>query len=185
MPVALPSSPLPRTAVPRYIEYGTQLRSNLGGSTQNIMRIGDRVALDVELPPMREVDARAWIAAQMRAKAEGQTVRTRVPQIPGPAGITFVGIANAVQGSIAGANAAQVAVGMWFSAIAANGYSYLHMVTTKVGATIGVAPRLRTNFNGAVIFDAPLIEGWLETPVQWSVEVAQIVGLSFTVAEGR
>ncbi|WP_430635017.1 hypothetical protein [Sphingomonas hankookensis] len=59
-------------AVPRLLQWGSELTPTLGGVTQRLDRIGSRHAIDVQMPPMRiEADGRRWIARLLRAKQEG------------------------------------------------------------------------------------------------------------------
>jgi hypothetical protein len=185
MAVLIPTTPMGSTYKPRYVPYGQRLTAPLGGSTQNIMRLGDRWAFDVTMPPMTEAVARPIIAAYLEALATGQTVRLRVPQLDGPSPVGFVGVVNATNGTINGGGIGGVKQGMWFSVIADNGWSYLHQVTSVSSTLVNVAPRLRASFNTVSQFAAPVIEGWLETPFEWSVEIAQIIGLSCSITEAR
>ena len=185
MAINLPVNPSPASAKFRYLEYGARLSAPLGGSTQNIMRLGDRLAMDVTLPPMTEEQANNWIAAHLEAKATGQTVRMRVPSPVGPTPVTMSGIANQASATVLTGDLSQIKRGQWFTYQAADGFLYLHKITRVSGSTIGVSPRLRRSFNGGVSMDYPAIEGWLDTGFEWDVGVAQIVGLSFNITESR
>lgn len=186
MTVALPLSPMPSEAHPRYIEYGARLAAPFGGVTQNVSRLGDRWSMSVTMPPMNEVNARAWIAAQIRAKTTGEPVRMPVPQIGGPSGVVFSGAVNSPDGTFTGSNVFSVTTGMFFSTVGPSGDSFLHLVTNLYGGgSCSVGPRLRDNLNGPANFAVPVIEGYLESNFEWTVGIAQIIGLSFVVTERK
>lgn len=186
MAILLPTTPPPRTFTPHYVEFGTSLRSPLGGPTQNVLRLGDRMSVDFEMPIMRETTARAWVAALMDAKASGEMVRMGIPQADAsPLAMLFDGVANSLTGQVSGDGHFGLFPGMFLSVVGGNGTSYLHMVTRKTGVSVRLSPRLRTNLSGAAQMKPAIIEGWLDTKAEWTVDVARTVGLTFTVAEGR
>lgn len=60
MAIILPTSPAPRTMVPRVIQAGFENSPEWGGPDQRGERMGDRYAFDVTLPPQRYLDALDW-----------------------------------------------------------------------------------------------------------------------------
>lgn len=183
MALALPTTPGYAKASPRLVAAGGTLRSSLGGPDQELLRFGDRLAVEFDLPPMKAAVAAAWLAAQLRAKVEGASVRMQLAQIgDGPTGKTGTAASGATALTVN--DAAGIVVGQRFSAIV-GGVSYLHFVTGLAGTTVSVAPRLRVALSATALeFVAPVIEGTLAAPA-WSEGLAEVVGLSFSVTEAR
>ncbi|TXI01181.1 MAG: hypothetical protein E6Q76_17455 [Rhizobium sp.] len=83
-----------------------------------------------------------------------------------------------------------IKAGQYFSVIH-SGKRYLHMVTADTTATTGGAaslsifPMLRSPLSSGDVleFAKPYIEGFLPISQQWSVGLAQAVGLAFSVEE--
>lgn len=176
MAIALPQLPRLAKVTPRLIDYGGTLRSSTGGPEQRILRLGSRFAVDVELPPMTEACAAAWIAARLRSVTTGETVVLTMPQTRTPAAnAAGAGTANSTVVTAAGL------VGQFFS-VTAGGRNYLHqMVAAGVAA-----PRLRASFAGTMEFVAPKLEGWLDGAEHgWTIERLRFVGQSFTIRENR
>lgn len=183
MSITLPALPRGVRVDPALVEAGGTLRSALGGPDQALLRFGDKIRVAYAFPTVDAACARTWLAAQMKAKATGDTVRISVPQMgAGPTGVTGVGAAGST--SVTGTGAGGVAPGQWFSFVA-GGVSYLHMVTSNTDGALTVAPRLRAALSGAMEFAAPVIEGFLDAAPAWSVERLRFVGLSFSVTEAR
>lgn len=184
MSVALPELPRAARFAPRLIRAGGDLKSSLGGPTQRISRLGSRYAVDVALPTMDLACGQAWVAAQLQAEAIGATVRLALPQRRDlPTGVTATGASGSTLVDVTGAGGAAIVAGMLFS-FESGGVSYLHMVTGVDGAELSVAPRLRAALAGALEFEAPQVEGFLEE-TSWSVELLRFVGQTFTITEAR
>lgn len=174
MAISLPA--LPRGATVRFalVTTGGKLASSLGGPTQALLRFGDRMRVDYQLPLLDPACARAWLAARMQSDATGEPVRGAVPQLGvAPASPTGSGSAGSTEATVSGE------VGQLFSFVASS-RSYLHMKTAG-----GVAPRLRAALSGAVEMAAPVVEGFLDDPTEWSMERLRFVGLEFSITEAR
>ena len=184
MAVSLPTTPSPRDIVTNYVAAGGVLESALGGPSQEIVRFGDRLSLEVQLPPMKIATARAWIAARMAARATGDTLVLTVPQPGGgPTGRTGTGTSGST--TLTASSGASIIAGMRFS-FTVGGVIYHHVVTNVAGNTLTIAPRLRASPSSAALnFAAPQIEGRITDNAMWSETLAEIAGLSFTLTEAR
>lgn len=182
MAITLPTLPRQASLDFRMQDLGGDLTPIFGGPVQRILRLGSRLLADVTLPTLTAACARTWIAARLRAKTEGETLRLTVPQM---------GAAPADRAAISGAGAGLVvadgtglAAGQLFS-FEAGGVVYLHMVTGVAGGAVSVGPALRANPAGLTLnFAAPVIEGLVDGP-DWSLERMRFVGQRFTLAEAR
>lgn len=173
MAIDLPALPRGAQVEIGLVPAGGKLRSTLGGSTQALLRFGDRMRATYRLPLLDADCARAWLAAKMASEASGEVLRCFVPQIgEGPSGASGAGSSGSVSATVDGEN------GQIFS-FEAGGKSYLHM---KTGSGT-VAPRLRAALSGGVEMEAPVIEGFLDDGVSWSMERLRFVGLSFAITE--
>lgn len=197
MAVALPLDPGPLTANPGYLDWGGVIRSPLGGVDQRLNRLGDRFAIDVEMPPMpAEEMGAAWVARIIRAHKEGAL-------FPWPQGIDVDGSgALAVDGAgqtgttlnVRGSAVGRKFVEGQFFSVIHGGRRYLHVITAAATANsagkaaLGIEPMMRTSYaNGAVIeVDQPMIEGFLEgTGRDWTINIARFVGLTFRIVEAE
>lgn len=187
MPVDLPTLPRGATVSPRLVSFGGPLTPVLGGPVQRIARLGDRFAVEVEMPPLHADCAARLIAARLRAKTLNDTLRMPVPQAGNGAAvgapIASAGAVNSASLTLPGA-AGVVTVGMFFS-FSVGGRSYLHMVTSVAGSVVGVAPLLRASPAGqALNFAAPVIEGDADGAA-WSVQLGRFTSQRFTITEAR
>lgn len=182
MPIDLPALPRQATLEVRLQDFGGDLTPVLGGPVQRLSRLGSRLAVEVTLPTLDLACARTWIAARMRAKAEGQTLRLTLRQLGGsPADRAAV---SGVGTSVAVGSAAGIEVGHLFSFVV-GGVSYLHQVTAISGGNLSVAPMLRASPAGQTLnFVAPRIEGLVDGG-EWSLERLRFVGQRFSLAEAR
>lgn len=196
MAIALAAIPKEAKVVPRILDFGARLNPPLGGASQYIARIGDRCAVDVELPVLDDAPARALIGARARAKAEGQTLTLAWPCVaqatigaPLANGAAQTGTSLIVDGITPGK---VILPETWFS-YPANGRHYLHMVTTQVAAdglgaaTLNVAPMLRFSpaDNAALEFVAPVLEGFIDGDVEWTLTRLTFRQTSFTLQEDQ
>lgn len=195
--VTLPALPKGAKINARLIRFGSDLTPTLGGPVQRVSRLGSRFALDVELPPLLAADARAWVAARLKAEAENATVRLTWPQVAPvvpPFGTVQVdgagqtGARLAVKGMVPGGGCA---LGLFFSFADATRH-YLHATTENAVASgagtalYSVAPLLRASpgNNVALNFTAPTIEGLLDgASIDWTIEQLRVSGASFTLTE--
>lgn len=183
MTVILPALPRLTRVSPTYRDFSARLSPPSGGQEQRIGRLGDRWSVHYTLPPMSEVQALAFVAAQARATTEGSTVRGVLPRRDAaPVGVTAVGVTNSTV--ITPSSVDGVTVGMFFS-FEAGGHVYLHQVTGIAGGNLNVAPRLRATLNGALNFAAPVVEGFLDGSPSFDIERLALSGVSFTISEDR
>ncbi len=186
MAIDLPALPRGSTIAPRGLRFGGDLRSVLGGPTQRMTRLGSRFAVDVDMPKMAAPCAAGLIAARLRAETLGDTLRLPIPQNGnGSAAGAPTATGGAINSAVlTKAGGGAIAVGMFFSFVA-GGRSYLHMVTSVAGATLGVAPLLRASPVGHVLnFAAPVIEGLVDETA-WTLERLRVIGQRFTITEAR
>lgn len=182
MAIALPTSPGPVSAVPRMLDWGSDQSPVLGGPVQRVERLGSRHAVDFTMPPMRYVDAMAWIQRLKRGKS--QRVIMEFPQpgldLSGYGTGSITGSGSSVSISGAGGSLKE---GQFFS-IVQGGRRYLHSADGN-GSNITITPMLRVPLSGASVeVGNPKIEGMLSgDEVSWTVDLAEIVGISFTVTE--
>ena len=191
MAITLP--PVPRLAAvsPRLITFGADLTPPLGGPTQRIRRLGSRFAVDVQLPALDRECGMRWVAALIRAEAEGQTLRLAFPKVLANAVTPSVGSSNQ-QGTALGVSALSAAVlaGSFFSFEAA-GRAFLHMVTANAAAdatALNIAPLLRASpaAGTALNFAEPVIEGFVDPgPIGWEQQLKRFASLKFTLTENR
>lgn len=195
--IVLPSDPWPSGVSFRPVRAGFDLPGTFGVD-QRVSRMGDRWAMDVQMPPMPYGDtALRWVARLSRAR--GDVVRMRVPQpgldLRGRSGDVLVKGAGQAGTSLlvdGGREAYPVREGQWVS-ITTGGRSYLHLVAADAlfdsagEATLTLDPMLRVSpaDNSPVEIEEPVIEGFLEAGQEWTVDVARHVGLSFTIRERR
>lgn len=186
MAITLPALPKAASVGPRLIEAGGVIESPLGGSALVLSRIGDKLAIDVQLPRFEKDQASAtlWLSQRMRAKAEGQMVRLVVPQMGDGAGVAACTASSGSGAQLVKSGGAGVAVGMFFSFVK-SGRAYLHQVTSIDGSTLGVAPPLRADPTGLTLdFATPTIEGYLDG-LAWTLERLRFVGQAFSITEDK
>jgi hypothetical protein len=196
--VALPADPAPANADPAYLDWGGQLRPIFGGAIQKLNRLGDRFALNVQMPVMESADdGRIWVASLVLAQRAGaimefpqHSLDVGQPGVPVVDGADQSGSTLALRGFEPGY---AVRFGQFFSLIV-GGRRYLHMAAADVAAdgdgrmALPIAPMLRVRpGNGALAeFRQPMIEGWLDGDrLSWSLDTAQFVGLSFSIGEAK
>lgn len=196
MSVSLPALPDLAQVSARLVDFQSVLTPILGGPVQTIQRLGARFAVDVMLPPLEPVDAATFLSARMKARAENDTLTLSWPQaevwsvIGGSPVVNGASQAGA-RLNISGLSAGQtIPAGRFFSFVA-GGRNYLHMTTLAVTANgsgqvqLHVAPLLRASpANAAALnFSAPVVEGLLTGPVEWSLERLRWTSTSFTLSE--
>ena len=195
MPVDLPATPGPVEVAIRQIDFGGTLTPGLGGPVQRINRNGNRFAVAVQLPPMKPIDARAWLVALNRGVREGVRWRLRqVELLPGSPGTVRVNGAGQAGTSLQvdGANPNYpFRLGQFFNIIHSGQY-YLHQVAAPVNAsstgtaTLSIETPLRIEpaDNALIEIGQPLVEGLLaDNGFEWSIDRARLVGISFTIME--
>lgn len=197
MPVDLPATPGPVEISIRQIDFGGTLTPGLGGPVQRINRNGNRFAVAVQMPPMKPIDARAWLAALNRGVREGVRWRLRqVELLPGSPGAVRVNGGGQAGTSLVvdGANPNYpFRLGQFFNLVD-GGNAYLHQLAAAVNAnnsgaaTLTIVPPLRVEpaDNALLEIGAPVVEGLLaDNGFEWSVDRARLAGISFTIIERR
>lgn len=191
MTFALPSWPGWTDFEPFEISKNVEPEVPLNGEQQRFMRPGSRMGVKVTLPPMEPEDARLWVAALMRASRELATYEWDATGLAiGEPGATKVGAAssaNATVLAVSGLSAGYAVLsGQWFNHIK-DGVRRLHAVIQTGTTPLIIAPPLR---KPAVVgedldFKTPRIEGWVDGPATWSVNVAIHTGITFTIREAK
>ncbi len=195
MPVNLPATPGPVEIAIRQIDFGGTLTPGLGGPTQRINRNGNRFAVSVKLPPMKPIDARAWLAALNLGVQQGVRWRLRqVELLPGSPGAVRVNGGGQAGSSLVvdGANPNYpFRLGQFFSLLHADQY-YLHQIAAPVNAnnsgqaTLTIVPPLRVEpaDNDVIEIGQPIVEGLLaDNGFEWSIDRARLAGIAFTIVE--
>lgn len=183
-----------RLAEPILQEFGGLLTPALGGPVQRVERAGSRWAVRFETPMVKvEPEGREWAAMIARAKRVGGLMT--VPQ-PGLVTNMTTAVVNGAFASgriisIAGVPAgAQMRAGQWLS-IVKNGQRYLDQVavasTASAGGVIAVSLQnlLRVPLIGGELVEigVPKIEGWIDEPFSFPIDVSHITSFVFTITE--
>ena len=195
MAIDLPATPGPVEISIRQIDFGGTLTPGLGGPVQRINRNGNRFAVAVQMPPMKPIDARAWLAALNQGVQQG--VRWRLRQVelfPGSPGTVRVNGGGQAGSTLVvdGANPNYpFRLGQFFSLVH-NGQRYLHQLAAAVNAngsgqaSLSIVPALRIEpaDNDLVEIGQPIVEGLLaDNGFEWSIDRARLAGISFTILE--
>jgi hypothetical protein len=195
--VFFPVNPAPVEATPRVIRAGGVLPGALGASDLLLNRLGDRMAIDVTLPPMPYDLGRVWISRLMQGLYD--TVAMPFPQpdyVVGNPGVPVTDGSNHGVSTMAlrGLTPGYALDEGQFLSVIIEGRRYLYQ--NAAPATAGGDGRVLTNFrpllrknpgDGAVIeLASPVIEGLLQGREQsWTLDAARTVGLSFTIKEAK
>ena len=172
MSLLLPATRQPSSAVPRPYTFSGNQESTLGGPSTPVIRMGDRLALDMVITRMTHAEAAIWLSVLMRAISEDARAPFPQPGItigtPGAAtidGAGQTGSSLALKTMTAGYVVRQ---GQWFH-ILQGGKRYLHHATApgtvdgagKVVLSIWPMLRIVTVNSSPCDFVAPQIEGQL------------------------
>jgi len=183
-----------RSATPRYIDFGGELTPPLGGEVQRINRLGNRFALDVELPPLREGEEGRELPAQLRlAKQQGAIMDWPQPGLDvGNPGSPLVD--GAVSGGtslpIKGLTALYpIKFGQFFSIVHA-GRRYVHAAAAAAtgnaggSVTLTIDPMLRVSLSNNDVIEmlTPRIEGLIDFD-GWTILKEPFVTTGFTIRE--
>lgn len=195
MPIDLPATPGPVDIAIRQIDFGGTLTPGLGGPVQRINRNGNRFAVAVQMPPMKPIDARAWLAALNLGVQQGVRWRLRqVELLPGSPGAVKVNGGGQAGGTLVvkGANPNYPFRLGQFLSLVHGGQRYLHQIAAPVnangsgGATLSIVPWLRVepDNNDVIEIGQPIVEGLLaDNGFEWSIDRARLAGISFTILE--
>jgi hypothetical protein len=184
----------PTSTTPRLIAPRQEPEDNTGGVETRFQSPGARWSLDVTYPPMSYENARQLIGALIRS--EGEEVTYVWPQqglTIGAPGARAMGAAASSNARIidVGGNAAPYTVrgGQFFNIVDADGRRYLHAATQTVSIPgslrMGPASRLELPSGMVLDFANVLIQGLVQSSVEWNVNVAKHYGLSFTIKERK
>lgn len=183
-----------RGATIRPMDFGGLLTPSLGGASQRVNRMGNRYAIDIELPPLpEEPDGRLFTALLEQAMTQGAIFP--VPQLAMKtlaAGSPVVGTAVTTGSSVALTGLTpnfMFRTGQFISFIHL-GRRYLHRLTSTAYATqtgtvtIPIMPLLRTalSVGDVVEVEKPMIEGWIDIP-SWNVLTAPFTSTRFSITE--
>lgn len=162
------------------------------GGRQRIARLGDRFKIDVTCRALSYTQAATVVSKLLQGSNSTVLVPVAQPGLnvgaPGSPVIASAatgGTTITVSGFTSGY---AVKEGQYFS-IVHGGKRYLHLVTeakTVSGTTtLKIFPTLRTpvSANDVLEFAQPYLEGFLPVTQNWSVGLAQTVGLTFSVEE--
>lgn len=195
MTIALPTSPHPRGMAVRPVSFVNDITPLIGGPALRLARLGDRWEIEFELPPMAYETAMAWVSRLNRARTE--LVSMVVPQPgycmrgrPGAPLVKGAGQAGASLNTDGWTHNFAVMEGQWVS-LTSGGRSYLHQITAETRAdalgelSLALDPMLRISpaDNSPLEVTDPVIEGFLTSGREWSVDAAHHVGLTFTITE--
>lgn len=195
--VVLPSAPFPVSCKPRLLYFGGDMTPPLGGSQQRFERLGSRFGVDIVYLAMGVPFAEAFIAARLKARVTGSTVKLGWPQ---PAvGAVTAGAGALVNGASQTGltlNAKSLGVGTipagsFFSFVGPSGINYLHFVTDAIAisshtAALPIGPLIRESpADGAALnFVTPTIEGFIDGQnEEWQLDRLAWSTLSFTIKE--
>jgi hypothetical protein len=191
MSIALPVIPQSQQTI-TFTSSAVENTPSFNGGRQRIARLGDRFKIDVTCRALSYTQAATVVAKLLRGS--NQTVLAPVAQ-PGLT-IGTPGspvIATAATGgstiTVSGFSASyKVREGQYFS-IVHNGKRYLHIAAeekTFAGtSTLSIFPALRSAVSSGDVleFGQPYLEGFLPVTQNWSVGLAQTVGLTYSVEE--
>lgn len=197
MAVALPLTPRLADVTPRLVQTGGAVASILNGPTQKLMRLGDRWELTIAIQALRQTDAGALLGARLISETEGVTLTMLwpQPQFTLPTGLPKVngaGQAGAVL-AMKGLTPRLYIPALTFFSFIAGGRHYLHC-TTRAGAVAAdgtysptIAPQLRRApaDSEPIEFANPVIEGFISSGVQWTLQLLRHFGSSFTLTENE
>lgn len=195
MSVLLPQPRLPQKAVPKLLDWGADQKAPQGGGTQRLNRLGNRFAIEISYPRLRqEPDGRVLSSALRRAKTEGARfafpqpgLEIGTPGSPVVRGSGQLGSTIALGGFVPGY---VVRDGQFFS-IVHGGRRYLHCASADRTAdasgnlSLPIHPMLRVSpANGATCeFGQPYIEGLIsgaEVPLEWTIAKAMVPTIVLT-----
>lgn len=192
MALTLPVTPSPREASVRLITARNELTPSFAGSTQRLNRKGSKYAMAVTMPPMTYADAMAWVDLD----TETDVVILPVPQPgfdTGPVGTPLVNGGSQSGSSLIIDGLTPnyiIRKGQYFNVVTSS-RNYLYRAAASVTAnssgeaTISLMTMLRTPpaNNDVIKLGTPVIEGFVTSDDLWTVDIAHLVGLSFTITE--
>ncbi|MGC4252429.1 MAG: hypothetical protein QM605_13465 [Sphingobium sp.] len=201
--IDLPAWPGPQSAVPRVLDFGGFLEPSSGAEVQRFNRLGNRYAIAVTMPPLRNRrDGRIWVNRLIKGQKEGARMEWPLqdfdPGTPNLANGTTIQVDGAGQSGqlLAIRNVAPryaFLEGQPLS-LEIDGQMFFDFVgeTAIAGddgkVTITLTQLLRKEPpDGAVLHVAkPMVEGFIMgDQVAWELALERTVGLSFEIHETR
>lgn len=201
-PVALPT-----TKTARQVRFTARSvvgmgRSPFSGSQQVYAHAGTWWEAAVELPPMERADAEEWIAFLLKLNGREGTFTMGDPANPSPRGTWSSGSPKVYGGvSVAGGrtlaiygltDGLTIKAGDWLQ-LGSGSTSHLHKAVADAtigsspsGATLDLWPYLRAtpvHDDAIVVSSAKGLWRLASNQRDWSVEIAQVYGLSFSCIE--
>lgn len=200
MSILLPSAPGIRTATPRLLDFGGILTPAGGGASQRLNRLGNRFAIDIEVPPaLTESAGRIFVARLLRAVSEGALYPFPQPHLvigtPGSPTVNGAGQAGSTP-NLHGFDPGYVVREGQFFSIIHGGRRYLHAATADTTAdgsglmALPIVPMLRISPSDGDVceFAVPYIEGWLTlsgNAMQWQLQLEPYTQLSISITEAE
>jgi hypothetical protein len=168
-------------------------KGTFGGSEQRIARLGDRYSYQVSTRPLSYTQGMTVVAKLVQGTSQKLLCPVQQPGLSiGSPGTPVVVSGSGTTLNLSGLSASYpVRAGQMFSVVHL-GKRYLHMATDPVTATAGgiatvaIWPMLRTTVTAGDVVEiaTPQIEGFLSGLEQgWTTDLAQAIGLTFTVSE--
>lgn len=198
MAVTLPTTVRPRHGTPALRRAGGDLIPNGLGPVQRLTKLGARFAVRFDYPPLQKAAAEELIGALLDADTQNTTLIVALTMGPlaadlGAPLVNGAGQAGATLNADGFTASVAIPRGTPFS-FSAGGRHFLHMTRQAIGAdgsggaALPIGPMLRASpaDNAVLDFAEPKIEGLVEgNEIPWEVDVAMLVGLSFTVFESE
>lgn len=185
------------------VDRGGTMVGTLGGDEQRIDRIGTKFSVEFTLRPLTAEQARIFVPRLLRATREMGLIKFPqpgiVPQTVGDFAVSVAEPANSEAIWIKSNNAADIGrLLLEGQAIEfrTGGFSFIHMVTADIAVQndlavrVGIFPPLRRSFqidDAAVVYN-PQIQGYPQQSggaPKWSIDVARMRGLSFSITEAH
>ena len=177
----------------------------LGGPTQRVLRVGSRFKADFEFAPMAYDDARQWLARLISGEAAPcamifpqRGLRPTSPNGSGTLSVNGAQTSTTNTGGVLAVKSGQAGFalvsGQFFHITSqANGRRYLHQLRddAQIGgdgtATLSIQPALRfaPQDGDTTEWVNPVIEGFVASGWNWTIEWVARVGLKFSITEDR
>jgi hypothetical protein len=158
-------------------------KSMFGGPDQIQSRIGGRWTVTVKVPDMKNDQGRA-LATDL---AEGITNKVRY-RIPSKGNTTTNGTVSSGAGKTLAVVGSNPKKGDYFSLIH-DGKCFLHRVVSNSSGTLLIQPSLKVvpTSGDQVIFESPMIEGFITTPDQsYDTDVLEVIfNVTFEISEAQ
>jgi hypothetical protein len=193
--VTMPTCPVPTGVDYTLISYGTDMTGPLGGPTQRVLNVGDRYSVAYSFPPMAATDAMKFIARLTAGRTNPIAMvfpqRGFDPVYPGPI-VAAAGGSGGLLPVTGGIDNFLLNEGQFFS-IQSGGRRWIHQIQndTQLAAdgsgTLPINPLMRFSpaVGDALTFINPVMEGFAELSVKFSLKYIVNYGIQFTITEDR